>query len=80
MKHRNGRVEAEQLRVEIRPGLSVTAGVLSRDLDSRLAGRVPSLQLAVYLFGIVVGRLTSENGGQGLLRLGGTTAMSAGTQ
>lgn len=50
MQHRDGGVEAEELGVQVRSRLSVAAGVLSRDLDARLARRVPRLEFAVHLF------------------------------
>lgn len=49
MEHRNSRVEPQELSVEVRPRLPITTSVLSRDLYARLARRVPSFKLAVYL-------------------------------
>lgn len=50
VQHGDRRVEPEELGVQVRPRLPVAAGVLSRDLDARLARRVPRLELAVHLF------------------------------
>ena len=49
VQHGDRGVEPEELGVQVRPRLPIAAGVLTRDLDARLARRVPGLELAMYL-------------------------------